>query len=98
MIQDDYGNLVPSGKTATFYERLAEGDARMARIESDVATLRNDLHALRGQLPELLAFFEAMKGAFKVLNWLGKLARPMAYIVGLGISLVGLWTATRGHR
>lgn len=98
MIQDDYGNLVPSGKTATLNERLAQGDERMARIEGDVATLRADLRALREQLAELLEFFQAMKGAFKVLNWLGKLAKPFIYIVGLATAIAGLWAALKGAR
>jgi hypothetical protein len=37
-----------------------------------------------------------MKGAFKVLNWLGKLARPMAAIVALGVALAAAWNAARG--
>jgi len=37
-----------------------------------------------------------MKGAFKVLNWLGKLARPAAAIVGLGVALAAAWNVVRG--
>ncbi len=50
------------------------------------------------QLADLLEFFEAMRGAFKVLNWLGKLAKPTAAIVGLGASVMAAYAAWRGVR
>ena len=37
-----------------------------------------------------------MKGAFKVLNWVGKVAKPLAAIVMLGGACVGFWTAIKG--
>ena len=98
MIQDDYGNLVASGKAMTLNERLIEGDKRMARIEGDLAQTRDELHALREQLGEMLEFLQAMRGALKVLNWLGKLAKPMAYIVGLVTACVSFWAALKGSR
>jgi hypothetical protein len=57
---------------------------------------RQELGELKQQLADLLEFFTAMKGAFKVLNWLGKLARPMAAIVALGVALAAAWNAVRG--
>ena len=48
------------------------------------------------QLAEMLEFFTAMKGAFKVLNWVGKVAKPLAAIVMLGGACVGFWTAIKG--
>lgn len=84
---------------------LRAGDERMTRIEDNASTLREELASntqatkqVADNTRELVDLFESFKGAFRVLNWLGKLAKPMAYIVGLGASLVGLWTAMRGHR
>jgi hypothetical protein len=37
-----------------------------------------------------------MQGAFKVLRWLGMLAKPMAAIVALGVALIGAWNAAKG--
>jgi hypothetical protein len=47
-------------------------------------------------MAELLEFFTAMKGAFKVLNWVGKVAKPLAAIVMLGGACVAFWTAIKG--
>lgn len=81
-------------------ERFSKGRVRMAAIEQDLVKATKELHAVREQLnatrqdlSDLLEFFNAMRGAFKVLNWLGKLAKPMAYIVMLGSAVLGLWTA-----
>lgn len=47
-------------------------------------------------MAKLLEFFTAMKGAFKVLNWVGKVAKPLAAIVMLGGACVAFWTALKG--
>ncbi len=89
MIQDDYGNAVESAAPQTITAQLEAGDVRMARIESD-------LSALREQIAELLEYLAAMKGALKVLGWIGKLAKPLAYIVGLGTACISFWAAIKG--
>ncbi len=75
----------------------------MAAIERDLKVLaqglheeRQELQELKQQLAELLEFFTAMKGAFKVLNWVGKVAKPLAAIVMLGGACVAFWTAVKG--
>ncbi len=45
---------------------------------------------------ELIEFFQAMKGAFKVMGWIGALAKPMGAIVALFGSGVLAWTAFKG--
>ncbi|MDD2610641.1 MAG: hypothetical protein PHX60_13325 [Giesbergeria sp.] len=92
-MQDDFGNQLP---VAAIAKRLVEGDERMEKIENSVAATREDQHDMREQMAEMLEFFQAMKGAFKVLNLIGALARPVAGIVGLGVALTGAWTAVRG--
>ena len=75
--------------------RLDAGDRRMQRIESDIAQLREDLHAIKQQIADLLELFQSFKGAFRVLQYLGKLAKPLAAIVGLGASIAALWAAIK---
>ncbi|MEG2468981.1 MAG: hypothetical protein RSB86_16525 [Comamonas sp.] len=84
-------------------QRFGEGDERMAAIEQELGKTRQELgktrqelHELKQQLSDLLEFFGAMKGAFKVFNWVGKLARPAAAIVALGVALIGAWSAVKG--
>lgn len=102
---DDYGNELPAVTLQQINARFDKGSQRMADIERDLSTAnaelaatRKELHELRNQLGDLLEFFEAMRGAFKVLNWLGKLAKPTAAIVGLGAACITAWTAWRGVR
>lgn len=92
-MQDDFGNQLP---VSAVFQRLVEGDKRMGNIESDVAAIRKEQHQLRMKVTDLLEFFEAMQGAFKVLNWIGAFARPVAAIIGLGVALTGAWTVVRG--
>ena len=76
-MQDDYGNqILPTAKTIS--ARFDDGDARMGRIETDVTAVRAELAAntratqsVADSAAELVDFFRAMKGAMKVLNWIG---------------------------
>ncbi|BCX53700.1 hypothetical protein CTYAZ2_32800 [Comamonas testosteroni] len=100
---DDYGDELPAVTRQQINERFDKGSERMAAIERDLKAVaqglhqdRQELQELKQQLAEMLEFFTAMKGAFKVLNWVGKVAKPLAAIVMLGGSCVGLWTAIKG--
>lgn len=104
-MQDDWGDELPVQTLQQVNKRFDSGSARMAGIEQDHAATtqelrktRQELHELKQQLADLLEFFEAMRGAFKVLNWLGKLAKPTAAIVGLGASVMAAYAAWRGVR
>lgn len=84
---------------------LRSGDERMTRIEDNAETLRAELadntkatKAVADATSELVELFQSFKGAIKVLNWLGKLAKPMAYIVGLSTACLGFWAALKGHK
>ncbi len=93
---DDFGNELPALTAQQVNERFDKGSERMAAIERELGKTRQELGELKQQLADLLEFFTAMKGAFKVLNWLGKLARPTAAIVALGVALAAAWNAARG--
>lgn len=99
---DDYGDELPAVTRQQINERFDKGSERMAAIERDLKTVaqglqeeRQELQELKQQLAEMLEFFTAMKGAFKVLNWVGKVAKPLAAIVMLGGACVGFWTAIK---
>lgn len=112
MIVDDYGNLVSPAAVRSIWESLEEGDARMERIEVDVGGLRLDLDGVRRDLKanteatqelskntaDLVEFIQALKGMFKVLDWLGRVAKPLALIFGLGTAALGLYAAWKGHK
>ena len=93
---DDYGNELPAVSRQQINERFDKGSERMAAIERDLKAATQELYELKQQLADLLEFFTAMKGAFKVLNWVGKVAKPLAAIVMLGGACVAFWTAVKG--
>ncbi|MBI1626763.1 MAG: hypothetical protein RR715_12375 [Comamonas sp.] len=93
---DDYGNELPATTLQQVNKRFNQGSERMAAIERDLKVATQELHERNQQMAELLEFFTAMKGAFKVLNWVGKVAKPLAAIVMLGGACVGFWTAIKG--
>ena len=93
---DDYGNELPATTLQQVNKRFNQGSERMAAIERDLKVATQELHERNQQMAELLEFFTAMKGAFKVVNWVGKVAKPLAAIVMLGGACVGFWTAIKG--
>lgn len=98
MTTDDYGNLVDATTAGTLRERLDAGDERMTRIEGGLEANTRLTQQLASNTAEIVEFFDAMRGAFRVLNWIGKLARPLAAIATLAASVAGLWAVMRGHK
>ena len=95
---DDFGNELPATSLQQINQRFGQGSERMAAIERALAAERRELQELKGQLSDLLDFFNAMRGAFKVLNWVGKVAKPVAAIISLGAALGAAYAAWRGVR
>jgi len=109
MIQDDYGNLVHTPGVALINSQLAYGDARMTRIEASQAESSLRMESIQADLAantqatketaastsELVAILNALKGAFRVLEFIGKLAKPLGYIVALAAAVTAVWTAAR---
>ena len=60
---------------------LAENAATIQEIKTDTA--------------EMLTVFKSWQGAMKVMDMIGKLAKPLGYIVGLGASIAAFWTAMK---
>ena len=52
-------------------------------------------NAIKADTAELLEAFRSFKGAMKVLEWIGKAAKPIGYVVGLGASIAAFWTAMK---
>jgi len=88
---------------------LAEGDKRMNSLADEVTAVKLEQAQFRVELAEntqatkriesntaeMLDVFESWKGAMKVLNWIGKAAKPVGWIVGMGASIVAFWTAIK---
>lgn len=90
-------------------EELAEGDKRMDSLTDEVTAIKLEQAQFRVELAEntnatkrieantaeMLDVFESWKGAMKVLNWIGKAAKPIGYVVGMGASIAAFWAALK---
>lgn len=88
---------------------LEHGDKRMNNLADEITAVKleqaeyrrllkentDDTKAIKADTAELLVAFHSLKGAMKVLEWIGKAAKPMGYVVGLGASIAAFWTAMK---
>ena len=95
-MQDDYGNVIPSQRE--IMERLDAGDTRMGRREEGLEQNTRATESMARDVATLVDFLTAMRGAFKVLNWVGKIAKPMGYIVVLATAVISFWAALKGGK
>ena len=91
------------------HNELAEGDKRMDSLTDEVTAIKLEQAQFRVELAEntnatkrieantaeMLDVFESWKGAMKVLNWIGKAAKPIGYVVGMGASIAAFWAALK---
>lgn len=101
-VTDDYGNRLPSPRHAGIHDRLdaldgkiKDEEAMIAAIHADLATNTKATQEIAAQVAEAVAFFESLQGAFKTLEMLGKLARPLSYILGFGAAMLTFWAAIK---
>lgn len=90
-------------------EELAQGDKRMDSLTDEVTAIKleqaqfrvelaentNATNRIEANTAEMLDVFESWKGAMKVLNWIGKAAKPIGYVVGMGASIAAFWAALK---
>lgn len=89
---------------------LRAGDRRMGEIVKTVSQIQAEqasakvllaantetIAQIKIDTEEMLGVFESWKGAMKVMEMVGKLAKPLGYIVGLGASMAAFWAAMKG--
>lgn len=88
---------------------LSQGDARMNNLADEITAVKleqaeyrrllkentDDTKAIKADTAELLEAFHSFKGAMKVLEWIGKAAKPIGYIAGLCASVAAFWAAMK---
>lgn len=79
----------------TINARLDEGDQRMARMEGQMAENTAITKRVDANTAAIVEAFQTLQGAFKVLETLGKLARPLAWIGALGVTLYSFWSQVK---
>ena len=60
------------------YDRLVQVEAKVDNLDQ--------------KTEEVVKAFGAAKGAFLVLEFIGKLAKPILWLVGVGSAITVLWT------
>ena len=70
--------------------KLEQAESRRLLKENTDAT-----NSIKADTAELVEAFHSFKGAMKVLEWIGKAAKPLGYVVGLGASVAAFWTAMK---
>ena len=88
---------------------LRTGDRRMdeivntvAQIQAEQASAKTLLAAntetiaqIKTDTAEMLEVFESWKGAMRVMEMIGSLAKPLGYIAALIAAVVGIWNAMK---
>ena len=90
-------------------KELRAGDKRMDEIVKTVSQIQAEqasakvllaantetIAQIKTDTAEMLGVFESWKGAMKVMEMVGKLAKPLGYIVGFGASMAAFWAAMK---
>lgn len=82
--------------------RMDELVGKVTAIEKDQATakvlLRENteaINAIKADTADMLVTFESWRGAMRVLEAIGKFAKPVSYIVGMLASVAAFYTALK---
>ena len=73
-----------------------ENRQRLDDLEGNLQEAISMMQPLVSDTREIVEMFVAFKGAWKVLHWIGKLAKPMAYIVAAFTAAAGFWVKAKG--
>lgn len=77
-------------------ERLSNSEQQMEDLRKRVQENTEITSTLLAQTQEMVAFYSAMKGAFKVLNVIGAVAKPISAIFAMGAAILAIWTSVKG--
>ena len=75
--------------------RLARGDARMNDLTTSLAENTAATKRVEQNTRDLVDAFQNAQSAFKVLTFIGKLAKPIWYIAAAAGALFGLFAAIK---
>ena len=90
-------------------KELRAGDKRMDDIVKTIAAIQIEqasakvllaentetIKEIKTDTADMLEVFESWKGAMRVMEMIGKLAKPLGYIVGFGASVAAFWASMK---
>lgn len=77
-------------------QRLDDGAATMRTLQEGLQKNTEATERVEGNTSEVVDLLRSFQGAFKVLNMIGKLAKPLGYIVMACSAVLALWHALNG--
>jgi len=78
------------------YHKMQSTEIRLDAQDKAIKENTELTQKIKNDTGEIVEAFASFKGAFKVLNWIGSLAKPVAYLVMLGSALYGLIATVKG--
>ena len=60
---------------------------RLDKVEASLVLQNTQAQRIETNTKDLLDTFQAFQGAWKVLNWIGKLAKPIGYLATFGAGI-----------
>jgi len=69
---------------------------RVGALEEDVRRTTEAMERMEKSISSVVELFGALEGGFRVLQGLGKLARPVGYIGAAIAGCIAAWTAIKG--
>ncbi|MFZ9585575.1 MAG: hypothetical protein ACO280_11560 [Pseudohongiellaceae bacterium] len=75
---------------------LAIGEQRMDALEAAVEANTVLTRRVHTDTAEMVAWIQAIKGATRVLEAIGKLAKPLAYLLAMIAVVAGWWASAKG--
>jgi hypothetical protein len=76
-------------------ERFAEQETRMGELDAKLDANTATTHEIKASTADIVDLMNSWRGAMKTIDGLGKVLRPLTWIVGFCTALVGLWAALR---
>lgn len=77
-------------------KRLDDGAHAMKGLRIDMDENTRATNGIKKDTSEVVELLHSVKGAFRVLEMLAKLARPLGYLAAAGAAFWGLFTAIKG--
>lgn len=84
------------GQVVQMKDDLAECRSDLAEFKQVTQRNTESIDRVEKDTREIVETFRALSGGFKVLQGLGRLAKPLAYIVGLVTAIITAYSAWRG--
>jgi len=72
-------------------------DISHREIYDRLVAVENKVDAIGTDTKDVVTAFNSAKGAFIVLEWIGKLAKPILWIVGLSTIIIAAYERIKTH-